>query len=60
MTLHTWKKTQKKSRIEADASVTRAATSNSPFSGVLKNQAVEGESFKVWYRMVNSYMARFI
>jgi hypothetical protein len=50
----------KKSRQAADQSVTQAATSNSPFSGVLKNQINKDDSGRMnLYRTVNSYMSRF-
>lgn len=51
----------KESRIAADKAVTQAATSNDPFSGVLKNQlkAGAGNTGKNYYRTINSYMARF-
>ncbi len=51
----------KESRIAADKAVTQAATSNDPFSGVLKNQlkAGAGNTGKNYYRTLNSYMARF-
>lgn len=50
----------KKSRQEADKNVTQAATSNSPFSGVLKNQINKDDSGRMnLYRTINSYMSRF-
>ena len=49
----------KKSTKAADSNVTQAATSNSPFSGVLKNQVRNEEQLRNWYRTVNSYMSRF-
>ena len=53
----------KESRIAADKAVTQAATSNDPFSGVLKNQLKAGAGGKNiglnYYRTINSYMARF-
>ena len=49
----------RKSKIDADKAVTRAATSNNPFSGILKNQLKEGEGAMNMYRTVNSYMANF-
>ena len=51
----------KESRIAADKAVTQAATSNDPFSGVLKNQLKAGanKTGKNYYRTINSYMARF-
>ncbi len=44
---------------KADTNVTRAATSNDPFSQVLKNQAQQGESAMNFYRMINGYMSSF-
>jgi len=44
---------------KADINVTRAATSNDPFSQVLKNQAQKGESAMNFYRMINGYMSSF-
>ena len=50
----------KKSRIAADLNITRAATSNSPFSGVLKNQINKDDPFRInLYRTVNSYMSSY-
>ena len=44
----------------ADAKVTQAATSNDPFSGVLKNQLSDEDGARViLYKSINSYMARF-
>ncbi len=44
----------------ADAKVTQAATSNDPFSGVLKNQLSDKDGARmILYKSVNSYMARF-
>ena len=36
-----------------------AATSNDPFTAVLKNQTKDGEGGMNFYRMVNGYMSRF-
>ena len=44
---------------KADENVTMAATSNDPFSQVLKNQAKQGEAGYNFYRMLNSYMSKF-
>ena len=44
---------------KADNNVTMAATSNDPFSSVLKNQAQDGEGAMNFYRMINGYMSRF-
>ena len=44
---------------KADNNVTMAATSNDPFSSVLKNQAQDGEGAMNIYRMINGYMSRF-
>ena len=50
----------KNARNAADKNVTQAATSNSPFSGVLKNQISDTDSDKMnYYRTLNAYMARF-
>ncbi len=44
----------------ADAKVTQAATSNDPFSGVLKNQLSDQDGARmILYKSINSYMARF-
>ena len=44
----------------ADAKVTQAATSNDPFSGVLKNQLSDKDGARlILYKSINSYMARF-
>ena len=44
---------------KADKNVTMAATSNDPFSSVLKNQAQDKEGSLNYYRLLNSYMSRF-
>ena len=44
---------------KADKNVTMAATSNDPFSSVLKNQAQDKEASLNYYRMINGYMSRF-
>lgn len=49
----------KKATRKADKFVTMAATSNDPFSAVLKNQAQDGEGSLNIYRMINSYMSKF-
>lgn len=49
----------KQSKIQADKSVTRAATSNDPFSGILKNQMKDGETRGNTWRTINAYMSRF-
>ena len=49
----------KKATRKADGFVTMAATSNDPFSAVLKNQAQDGEGALNFYRMINSYMSKF-
>jgi len=50
----------KKARQKADVNVTRAATNNSPFSGVLKNQISDQDgAMRNWYRTMNAYMSRF-
>jgi len=44
----------------ADAKVTQAATSNDPFSGVLKNQLSDKDGARlILYKSINSYMSRF-
>jgi hypothetical protein len=52
----------KKSRIAADKNVTRAATSNDPFSGIIKHQLKKGGGKATamnTYRILNSYMSKF-
>jgi len=51
----------KEATIAADKAVTQAATSNDPFSSVLKNQLKSGpgNASLNTYRTINSYMARF-
>jgi hypothetical protein len=44
---------------KADKNVTMAATSNDPFSSVLKNQAQDKEGSLNYYRLLNGYMSRF-
>ena len=44
---------------KADKNVTMAATSNDPFSSVLKNQAQDKEGSLNYYRLINGYMSRF-
>jgi hypothetical protein len=44
---------------KADKNVTMAATSNDPFSSVLKNQAQDKEASLNYYRLINAYMSRF-
>jgi hypothetical protein len=44
---------------DAGRMVTRAATSNDPLSGVIKNQIRDGEGTINWYRTINGYMSRF-
>ena len=50
----------KAAKIAADKKVTQAATSNDPFSGVLKNQLADTDNnFMTFYKTINSYMSRF-
>jgi hypothetical protein len=50
----------KAAKIAADKKVTQAATSNDPFSGVLKNQLSDTDNgFMIYYKTINSYMSRF-
>lgn len=50
----------KAAKIAADKKVTQAATSNDPFSGVLKNQLSDEDGARmILYKSINSYMARF-
>ena len=50
----------KAAKIAADKKVTQAATSNDPFSGVLKNQLSDTDNnFMTFYKTINSYMSRF-
>jgi len=57
--INKYKDAIQKATNKADQNVTMAATSNDPFSSVLKNQAQDGEGMMNFYRMVNGYMSRF-
>ncbi|MCP4439369.1 MAG: hypothetical protein GY810_10555, partial [Aureispira sp.] len=57
--MNKYKDAIQKATNNADRNVTMAATSNDPFSSVLKNQAQDGEGMMNFYRMVNGYMSRF-
>ena len=57
--INKYKDAIQKATSKADNNVTMAATSNDPFSSVLKNQVQEGESGMNFYRMINGYMSRF-
>ena len=57
--MNKYKDAIQKATSKADNNVTMAATSNDPFSSVLKNQAQEGEDGMNFYRMINGYMSRF-
>ena len=57
--INKYKDAIQKATSKADNNVTMAATSNDPFSSVLKNQAQDREGMMNFYRMVNGYMSRF-
>ena len=57
--INKYKDAIQKATNKADQNVTMAATSNDPFSSVLKNQAQDSEGMMNFYRMVNGYMSRF-
>ncbi len=57
--MNKYKDAIQKATSKADNNVTMAATSNDPFSSVLKNQVQEGEGGMNFYRMINGYMSRF-